>query len=757
MSEITSLGTVIRITVEAEANTNFMTDAERDKLASITNGNNSTSARVTNVVAVGGASSIGLTWDAITDPAYPVQFYAAFYREKDSPAWLRYSENATEPSLQITGLRNGIMHEAIIVPFTSHGFGLESDVASATPTGKIQPLYKLLDGVCALWDTRMYDGTNTKFINSCPVPADGAVRSDYDVWLGTDGTTTQDPTWNISRFTLDNDNFTLVAGANPPLIETMHKGSFGVEWTFFGKFKTGNSLAASVLFATCYQDTQRGIVIRHDSSGNVKVDQYNGTSKTTVEFDQKVVAGTYYYFAVAYDFSTDRLYFSLNGSDFELKEARFATLTGAASNTLRLCSDANNASRFAAGSEVLGFGLIDRRLKAPELAVLNSWLANYFDPPAYTVPDAPYALIVAPADGGVYASVSTPESYGGTPARTFGGTPITDYVWEYKLNTEPTTWTPFAHTASPVPRILITGLTNGLLYNFRVKAINAMGTGAASETANCTPAALPVAGPFSLASYKISFPDNAAGYRTNQLGFAREVTQPTFGVNGFGGQCSYFYTTASYYAYIACDGGATTSNNAYACRSELRQEENKAHNFSDSNTVKFSVERLANDHKTIVHQIHRLGGEVVSPGKTANGDPTFKMQVLRSKTGTGINVYALVKVLDKGLNPGAVITVNNSAGSPVTYTSGTDIRVPYSGYLYSGNMGDIIESRVVYTYNPSSTPTNPLSTLEFYINDVLVATQRIHMESSWYWKSGNYYQNAEKVGNICEVRHYNPA
>jgi len=751
--DISELGAKIKIAYEAEADTNAFTDADKTKLDGI---EASATAQALNLVATAASSSIQLSWDEPALEGYVAIYYSVYYREAGSSAWLLYGENATETSIAIVNLRNGIEVEAYVVPYGQNGYGLPSDIASATPSGIIQPLYKLMDGVCALWDTRTYDGTNTKWLNSCPVPADGSAKSAYDVWLGTDSGTTQDPTWSISRFVLSDDNFTLV-GSNPALVETMHKGSRGVEWTWIGKFKTGNSLTASVLFATCYQDTQVGIVIRHDSSGNIKVDQYDGTSHITVEFDQTLSAATYYYMAIAYDFSTDRLYLSLNGTDFELQEAGFTPITAAASSALRLCSNTNNTSRFSAGSEVLCFGLIDRRVKSPDLAVVNNWLANYFEPPEYTVPDAAYGLIGSPANTAVNLSWSTPESYGGTPSRSYGGTPITDYLVEYKLNSEPTTWTTFSHTASPVPRIQVTGLTNGLPYNFRVSPINAIGTGAASGTYTVTPAALPGSGPFDLSEYKLSFPDNASGYRTNQLGFAREVTQPTFGENGFGGQCSYFYTTASYYAYLVPDGGATTSNNADYTRTELRWDTDIAHNASDENTCKFSVISLALGHKTIVHQIHRLGGQVVG-GATAKGDPTFKMTISKDSSGTGLKMYALVKVIDQGLHPGAVISVPDNTGTVRTYTAGQDIRVPYSpsSYLFTGNIGDVITSRVVYTYNASSTYTNPLSTLDFYVNGVLIATQKIHMESSWYWKSGNYYQNAGKVGNICEIRHYAP-
>lgn len=83
-------------------------------------------------------------------------------------------------------------------------------------------------------------------------------------------------------------------------------------------------------------------------------------------------------------------------------------------------------------------------------------------------------------------------------APSSGGSPITDYVVEYKLASEPTTWTTFADGTSPSTGATVTSLTNGSAYNFRVKAVNVIGTGNASNIANATPATTPAAPSLSL-------------------------------------------------------------------------------------------------------------------------------------------------------------------------------------------------------------------------------------------------------------------
>lgn len=74
-------------------------------------------------------------------------------------------------------------------------------------------------------------------------------------------------------------------------------------------------------------------------------------------------------------------------------------------------------------------------------------------------------------------------------APTNGGSAIIDYLVEYKLNSEPTTWTTFADGTSTDITTTVTGLTNNLLYNFRISAINGVGTGTASSTVSATPTA----------------------------------------------------------------------------------------------------------------------------------------------------------------------------------------------------------------------------------------------------------------------------
>jgi len=88
--------------------------------------------------------------------------------------------------------------------------------------------------------------------------------------------------------------------------------------------------------------------------------------------------------------------------------------------------------------------------------------------PVLGVPSVPLSLsALNTTDNRVDLSWNTPSSSGASA--------ITDYLIEYKLASEPTNWTTFDDGISTNTTANVTGLTNGLSYNFRVYAINARG------------------------------------------------------------------------------------------------------------------------------------------------------------------------------------------------------------------------------------------------------------------------------------------
>lgn len=99
-------------------------------------------------------------------------------------------------------------------------------------------------------------------------------------------------------------------------------------------------------------------------------------------------------------------------------------------------------------------------------------------------PAAPTNLVARAADAGATVSWSPPVDDGGSPIVAYALQRTTDGG---------TTWITVDRPASAATTAVVTGLVNGATYRFRVSAVNAAGTGAASvESADVRPHAAPV-------------------------------------------------------------------------------------------------------------------------------------------------------------------------------------------------------------------------------------------------------------------------
>ena len=93
-----------------------------------------------------------------------------------------------------------------------------------------------------------------------------------------------------------------------------------------------------------------------------------------------------------------------------------------------------------------------------------------------TVPGSPTAVTPTPGNTQVALSWTAPASNGGSP--------ITDYVIQYRTGANP--FTTFADGTSTATSATVTGLTNGVSYDFQVSAVNSVGTGLPSTTVSAT-------------------------------------------------------------------------------------------------------------------------------------------------------------------------------------------------------------------------------------------------------------------------------
>jgi outer membrane protein OmpA-like peptidoglycan-associated protein len=98
-----------------------------------------------------------------------------------------------------------------------------------------------------------------------------------------------------------------------------------------------------------------------------------------------------------------------------------------------------------------------------------------------TVPVAPTGLTLGSQDGSASVSFTAPASDGGSP------------ITGYEVSIDGGDWAPLTTTGSDTLTALLTSLTNGTPYSIRVRAVNAVGNGAASDAASVTPAGTPSA------------------------------------------------------------------------------------------------------------------------------------------------------------------------------------------------------------------------------------------------------------------------
>jgi hypothetical protein len=106
-------------------------------------------------------------------------------------------------------------------------------------------------------------------------------------------------------------------------------------------------------------------------------------------------------------------------------------------------------------------------------------------------PGAPTSLLPSRGSGQIGLSWTAPTSDGGSA--------ITDYVIQYLYGG---TWIPFVDGTSNSTSAIVTGLTNGTAYDFRVAAVNSAGQGNWSTSIASTPATVP--GPVTLLSGSLS-------------------------------------------------------------------------------------------------------------------------------------------------------------------------------------------------------------------------------------------------------------
>ena len=165
-----------------------------------------------------------------------------------------------------------------------------------------------------------------------------------------------------------------------------------------------------------------------------------------------------------------------------------------------------------------------------------------------TVPDAPTgftALAVSP----------TSVNLNWSPPQNNGGSPITGYRIDYRI--APSSTYSILVTLNNVTTYTHTGLTTGKTYIYRVYAINAIGTGSASQEQPATPTSSS-APPKNIAPNP---PQNlvASIYSSTQINLSWSAPSPNGGPSVTGYKIDYKLDSGSYTNLIANSGNTLTT------------------------------------------------------------------------------------------------------------------------------------------------------------------------------------------------------
>jgi hypothetical protein len=403
----------------------------------------------TGLTATAGNASAALSWTAPTGviAQAPITDYREQYSTDNGTTWTTFTAAAsTATSATITGLTNGTAHTFRVAAVNAVGVGSYSAASAAvTPTA----------GDALFTDVTLLihaDGNGSTFVDSSRTPQT----------ITAFGNATQ----SASQSKFGGKSLSLDGSSS---IRTDSSAAFG--------FGTGDFTVEFFLYYT----GSTGYVfffLNNDSSGPyVGYGLNTGTKRPWVWNNGNVVVGNtdvtndmWQHHAVVRRNGVMTLY--LDG--VAIGSAAFTADLG----TSRPLNIGNNGS---GGQSTSGF------IDAFRVTKSARYDAN-FTPATTAFPNvgpmsAPTSL--AAAGGNSQASLTwTAPSYN-------GGSSITDYSVQFSSNSG-STWTTFSRTSSTTASQVVTGLTNGTAYVFRVAGINSSGTGTfTAASSSVTPSAAP--------------------------------------------------------------------------------------------------------------------------------------------------------------------------------------------------------------------------------------------------------------------------
>jgi hypothetical protein len=351
-------------------------------------------------------------------------------------------------TLTITGLTNGTTYSITLKGVNDVGVGAASDVIYITPLPGSQ-LVLFLDGA---------------FVEN----ASGGV------WRDSSGKTKNATLYDSLSWNSANSGYYSFDGQDYAQVPSgFNDFSGGITILAFANFGASTDLWERIIDFGNGAENNNILLAREGVTGNLRFQLYNGVSQA-ISLNVGLTGGI---IENAWGFYAARL----DGTNYLLKNQNSSTSGASAVLPTSVTRTNNYIGRsnwigddyFNGSIGVLAIysgALTDAQINA----FFNLYKARYF-----AVPAAPTSLVGTIGNG----QVSIAFTAGAT-----GGSPITNY--EYSINNGSYSAFSPADTASPV---VITGLTNGTTYEIRLRAVNVMGAGTASDPLSVTPATVPSA------------------------------------------------------------------------------------------------------------------------------------------------------------------------------------------------------------------------------------------------------------------------
>ena len=400
---------------------------------------------VRDLAAVAGDRQATLSWTAPDDGGSPIEGYS--YRHQRAGSWSIWTsrDDAASP-ITILGLTNDQTYTFQVRAYNAVGSGDVSNTATATPE---EPAVTHVPAAVPLAPTVV--AGDEQVVVTWLAPA-GSVPLTYDVQVRT-------------------------------------RSSSSDAWGAASSVATGLAVltytASGLTNAADYQVQVRAL--NTDLAGTTYTSAWSAWSATSVPVDVPTVPGP----------PAIRL---TNATSSSVRTVRVAPAdNGGASIDYyelqwRRPTDSDwvtRTNRFGAGYNNLNLvvGTLYRfRARAHNSVGWGAWSDEVTYTPAaaaLTVPDAITDLQGVPGNVSVALRWTAPSD---------GGSAITGYAVRHRLATA-TTWTGVSWTATGrrTTGHTVTGLTNGDDYQFQVRAVNVVGSGAASNTVTAKPATVPSA------------------------------------------------------------------------------------------------------------------------------------------------------------------------------------------------------------------------------------------------------------------------